>query len=148
MSDDRERLIRNLFAAYLANDRQQVSDALAHDFRFTSPFDDNINKVAYFERCWRDTGWIAQHDIERIFVAGDEAFVTYRCVATDGKSFRNTEFFTLSDGKVSRIEVFFGAAFQDGRFVPQARWERPRVENNDLRNNFHDPVGIVKPRPS
>ena len=64
MPDDRERLIRKLFAAYLANDRQQVSDALAEDFRFTSPFDDDLDKATYFERCWRDTGWIARHDIE------------------------------------------------------------------------------------
>ena len=121
MPEDIERVIRNLFAGYLANDRQQVSDALADDFRFTSPFDDNINKVDYFERCWRDTGWIARHEIERIFVAGNEAFVTYRCLARDGRSFRNTEFFTFKAGKVCRIEVYFGAAFQDGRFVPQAR---------------------------
>jgi len=121
MPDDVERTIRNLFAAYLANDREQVSDALADDFRFVSPFDDDINKADYFERCWRDTGWIARHDIERIFAAGDEAFVTYRCLARDGRSFRNTEFFTFEAGKVRRIEVYFGAAFQDGRFVPQAR---------------------------
>ncbi|MCK1744542.1 nuclear transport factor 2 family protein [Bradyrhizobium sp. 139] len=121
MSDDCERLIRNLFAAYLANDRQQVADALADDFRFTSPFDDDLDKAAYFERCWKDTGWIARHDIERIFVRGDEAFVTYRCLATDGRSFRNTEFFTFVAGKVRSIEVYFGAAFQDGQFVPQPR---------------------------
>ncbi len=118
---DRERLIRDLFAAYLVNDRQQVADALADDFRFTSPFDDDIDKAAYFERCWKDTGWIARHDIERIFVQGDEAFVTYRCLATDGRSFRNTEFVAFAGGKVRRIEVYFGAAFQNGRFVPQLR---------------------------
>src|SRR5262245_4367514 len=102
MPDDRKRLIRNLFAAYLANDRQSVSDALADDFRVTSPSDDDVDKEAYFERCWRDTGWIARHDIERIFVAEDEAFVTYRCLATDGRSFRNTAFFTFAGDKVRR----------------------------------------------
>ncbi|MCK1383787.1 nuclear transport factor 2 family protein [Bradyrhizobium sp. 21] len=121
MPDDVEHLLRNLFAAYLANDRQQVSDALADDFRFTSPFDDGLDKATYFERCWRDTGWIARHDIERIFVRGDEAFVTYRCLARDGRSFRNTEFFTFERGKVRRIEVYFGATFQGGRFMPQPR---------------------------
>ena len=121
MSDHVERVIRNLFAAYLANDRQRVADVLADDFRFTSPFDDDLDKATYFERCWRDTGWIARHDIERIFVKGDEAFVTYRCLARDGRSFRNTEFFTFAAAKVRLIEVYFGAAFQDGRFVPQPR---------------------------
>lgn len=121
MPGHHEHLIRSLFAAYLANDRQQVSAALADEFRFTSPFDDDLDKATYFERCWKDTGWIARHDIERIFVAGDEAFVTYLCLARDGRSFRNTEFFTFEGGKVRRIEVYFGAARQDGRFLPQPR---------------------------
>jgi hypothetical protein len=121
MPDVHERLIRDLFAAYLANDRPRVADALADDFRFTSPFDDDIDKATYLERCWGDSGWIARHDIERIFVRGEEAFVTYLCLATDGRSFRNTEFFAFASGKVRRIEVYFGAARKDGRFLPQPR---------------------------
>ena len=46
MPDDREHLIRKIFAAYLANDRQRVSDALAEDFRFTSPFDDGLDNAS------------------------------------------------------------------------------------------------------
>ena len=121
MPDVHERLIRDLFAAYLANDRPRVADALADDFRFTSPFDDDLDKATYFERCWGASGWIARHDIERIFVRGEEAFVTYLCLATDGRSFRNTEFFAFASGKVRRIEVYFGAARKDGRFLPQPR---------------------------
>lgn len=102
MPDHHERLIRDLFAAYLANDRQRVADALADDFRFTSPFDDDLDKASYFERCWSDSGWIARHHIERIFVRGEEAFVTYFCLATDGRSFRNTEFFTRRQGPSHR----------------------------------------------
>jgi len=104
-----------------AADPVSVEDTLAADFRFTSPYDDHLDKATYFERCWRDTGWITSHDIERIFVHGDEAFVTYRCLATDGRSFRNTEFLTFVGGKVRRIEVYFGAAYLDGRFAPQPR---------------------------
>jgi len=121
MIENRERQIRNLFAAYLANDRRQVADALADDFRFTSPFDDDLDKATYFERCWKHSGWIARHDIERIFVQGDEAFVTYLCLAADGRSFRNTEFFAFAGGKIRRIDVYFGAAWQDGHFLPQQR---------------------------
>jgi hypothetical protein len=119
MPADRERLIRELFAAYLANDRQRVADALADDFRFTSPFDHDLDKETYFVRCWKDTGWIERHDIERIFVRGDEAFVTYRCLARDGRSFGNTEFLAFAGDKVGRIEVFFGAVYQHGVFVRQ-----------------------------
>jgi hypothetical protein len=55
------------------------------------------------------------------FVDGDEAFVTYLCVAkghkNGGKSFRNTEFFVFDGDKVKRIDVYFGAAYENGVFV-------------------------------
>jgi ketosteroid isomerase-like protein len=112
-------IIRAVFAAYLANDRSVVEQALADDFRFTSPYDDHIDKATYFERCWRNSDWIEHHELERIFVEGDEAFVTYACVAKNGKSFRNTEFFAFADDKIKRIDVYFGATYQNGVFVRQ-----------------------------
>lgn len=114
-------LIRGVFAAYRANDRQSVEDCLTEDFRFTSPFDDGIDKATYFAKCWRDSGWIERQDLERIFVDGDAAFVTYQCVAKDGKSFRNTEFFVFAGDRVRSIDVYFGAEYRDGGFVPQGR---------------------------
>jgi ketosteroid isomerase-like protein len=112
-------IIRAIFAAYMANDRGAVQDALTEDFRFTSPYDDQTDKTTYFERCWRNTEWIERHELERIFVEGDQAFITYKCVAKDGKNFRNTEFFTFEGDKVKRIDVYFGATYQDGVFVRQ-----------------------------
>jgi ketosteroid isomerase-like protein len=113
-------IIRALFAAYLLNDRKAVEDAFTDDFRFTSPYDDEIDKPTYFVRCWGVTDWIERHELERIFVEGDEAFVTYRCLAKGGKSFRNTEFFSFEGGKIKRIDVYFGATYQDGAFVRQS----------------------------
>ena len=118
-SADKAEMIRALFAAYRANDRKAVEDALADDFRFTSPYDDNIDKATYFERCWRNSDWIERHELERIFVEGDEGFVTYRCVAKGGKNFRNTEFLTFAGDRIRRIDVYFGATYQDGAFVKQ-----------------------------
>jgi ketosteroid isomerase-like protein len=121
MSDrNRADAIRAIFDAYMANDRQSVENALADDFRFTSPYDDSIDKPTYFARCWRNTDWIERHQLEKVFVEGDEAFVTYKCVAKGGKSFRNTEFFAFEGDKVSRIDVYFGATYQDGAFVRQS----------------------------
>jgi hypothetical protein len=121
MSDrDKAGIIRAIFAGYMANDRNAVEDALTEDFRFTSPYDDAIDKATYFARCWRDTGWIERHELEKIFVEGDEAYVTYRCVAKGGKSFRNTEFFRFAGDKVRRIDVYFGATYQGGVFVKLA----------------------------
>lgn len=120
MSDvDKEKIIRTLFAAYLTDNRKAVEDVFAADFRFTSPYDDRIDKRTYFERCWRSSNWIERHDLERIVVQGDDAFVTYKCVAKGGKSFRNTEFFEFENDKVKRIDVYFGATYQDGAFVKQ-----------------------------
>ena len=118
MSDlDREKIIRALFAAYLADDRNAVEGVLAEDFRFISPYDNGIDKGTYFERCWRGSGWIERHELEKIMVEGDDAFVTYKCVAKGGKSFRNTEFFGFENDKIKRIDVYFGATYQDGAFV-------------------------------
>src|SRR5881396_1940600 len=112
-------IIRGIFAAYLANDRKRVENVLADDFRFTSPYDDHIDKPTYFERCWKGSDWIERHELEKIFVEGDEAFVTYRCVARGGRTFRNTEFFVFEDDKVKRIDVYFGATYENGAFVKQ-----------------------------
>jgi ketosteroid isomerase-like protein len=119
MPSSKAEMIRAIFAAYMSNDRRVVEDALTDDFRFTSPYDDEIDKATYFERCWRNSDWIERHELEKIFVDGNEAFVTYRCVAKGGKNFRNTEFFTFEGGRVKRIDVYFGATYQDGVFVKQ-----------------------------
>jgi hypothetical protein len=118
-STSRAYTIRAIFAAYLSDDRKFVEEAFSEGFRFTSPYDDNIDKPTYFERCWNNSDWIERHELERIFVEGDEAFVTYRCVAKGGRTFRNTEFFGFEGDKVKRIDVYFGAAYQNGAFVKQ-----------------------------
>jgi ketosteroid isomerase-like protein len=119
MTCNKSDLIRALFAAYLANDRETVEAALTDNFSFTSPYDDAIDKATYFARCWRGSDWIEQHELEKMIVDGSEAFVTYRCLAKDGKSFRNTEFFVFEGDKIRRIHVYFGASYQDGVFVRQ-----------------------------
>ncbi len=119
MPMQKAEIIRAVFAAYLSNDRKAVEDALTDDFRFTSPYDDGIDKATYFARCWRNTDWIERHQLERIFVECGEAFVTYQCLAKGGKHFRNTEFFSFEGDKIKRIDVYFGATYENGAFVRQ-----------------------------
>ena len=114
---NKSEMIRKLFAAYMANDRKAVEAAFTDDFRFTSPYDDEIDKTTYFERCWQVPDWIERQDLETIMAEGEAAFVTYHCVAKNGKSFRNTEFFTFAGERIRRIDVYFGATYQDGVFV-------------------------------
>jgi ketosteroid isomerase-like protein len=118
---DKADIVRDLFAAYMANDRKAVENAFTEDFRFTTPYDDEIDKATYFERCWKVSDWIARQNLERIFADGDGAFVTYQCVGKDGNSFRNTEFFTFDGDKIKRIDLYFGAAYEGGKFVKQSR---------------------------
>jgi DNA polymerase III alpha subunit (gram-positive type) len=40
-------------------------------------------------------------------------------VAKGGKSFCNTEFFAFAGDKINRIDVYFGAGYQNGAFVKQ-----------------------------
>lgn len=119
MSSEKPEIIRALFAAYLTNDRNVVENYLTDDFRFTSPYDDEIDKATYFARCWKNSDWIARHELEKILVEGNDAFVTYRCLAKDGKSFRNTEFFRFEGDKIKRIDVYFGATYRHGVFARQ-----------------------------
>ena len=116
---NKSEIIRALFAAYMSNDRKAIENSFTDDFRFTTPYDDRIDKATYFERCWKASDWIERQELERIFVEGDEAFVTYKCTAKGGKTFRNTEFFVFEGDSIKQIDVYFGATYQDGAFVKQ-----------------------------
>ena len=118
-SAGKTEIIRNLFAAYMKNDRRAVEAVFTDDFRFTSPYDDEIDKATYFERCWRVSDWIERQDLERVMVEGDAALVTYRCVTREGKSFRNTEAYEFAGDRIVRIDVYFGATYENGVFVKQ-----------------------------
>jgi ketosteroid isomerase-like protein len=115
---DKATIIRAMFAAYRDKQRQVVEDTLADDFTFTSPYDDAIDKAEYFRRCWPVSERIESNEVERIFVQGDEAFVTYR-VRHEGDEFRNTEFFVFDGDRIRSVDVYFGASYRDGRFVRQ-----------------------------
>ncbi len=76
MSNSKSDIVRALFAAYRSSDRKAVEDSLTEGFRFTSPYDDAIDKAEYFVRCWRGSEWLERHELERMFVQGEQAFVT------------------------------------------------------------------------
>lgn len=116
-ASDRKRIVRDLFAAYHQGKREIVEAILDDDLTFTSPYDDAIDKAAYFERCWPTSNSIGSHDLERIVEADDDVLVTYLCRMKDGKSFRNTEVLMFSGSRIRAIEVYFGASYRNGKFV-------------------------------
>jgi hypothetical protein len=48
-------------------------------------------------------------DLDKMVTSGDEAYVIYNGWTTDGKLFRNSDYFKLKGGKISAYECFFGA---------------------------------------
>src|ERR1700734_201736 len=101
-----EEIIRKYYSLWSQQSEWRPVDLmLTDDFRFTSPVDDRISKSAFKTGCW-DTqhALIAGHDLDRVFVIGDQAFVRYTCRTKNGKSFRNVEYLQLKGGKIEAIE--------------------------------------------
>lgn len=103
-----EDIVHACFRAYAEKDRAAIEALIAPDFRFTSPLDDAIDREAYFARCWPNSARQKRIDVVRLFVDGDQAFVTYECTTHEGKRFRNTEFHRTRGGQLVQVEVYFG----------------------------------------
>jgi ketosteroid isomerase-like protein len=101
-------IVTAAYKAYADKDRAMIDRLISREFRFTSPLDDGIDRAAYFERCWPNSEAMVHHEIQRIHVDGEAAFVTYECLMKDGRRFRNTEFLTTRGGQVTSVEVYFG----------------------------------------
>jgi ketosteroid isomerase-like protein len=104
-----EKLARAYYAAFVNKDWNSLQGILADGFTFTSPVDDHISLNAFKERCWPNADKIKRCDIDKLVVSGDIAFVIYNGWTTDGKLFRNSDYFKIKDGKISEYECFFGA---------------------------------------
>ena len=117
---DTAAIVRAMYEAFRDRRRADAEALLAPEFHFTSPYDDKINRAAFFARCWPNGDRISAFHIERIMADADGAFITYRCVAKEGTSFRNTEYLTVKNGQVTGADVYFGASYRDGVFVPKS----------------------------
>jgi len=85
-----------------------LQQILADGFTFSSPLDDHISVAAVKERCWPNAYNIKHFDLEKVVVSGDDAFVISNGWTNSGKSFRNTDYFKVKDGKIAAYECFFG----------------------------------------
>jgi len=104
-----EKVVREYYSAYEKKDWHILELILADGFTFTSPAgDDHISLSQYKEKCWPNSENTKKFDLEKIIVAGDDAFVTYNGWTSDGRLFRNTERFRLKEGKIIENECFFG----------------------------------------
>jgi ketosteroid isomerase-like protein len=112
LSATKEQLIRKWYAAWEQKDWGPVDALLADNFTFSSAAgDDHISKSTFKTRCWdTQAKLIERSDLERVIVRGNDAFVKYLCHTTNGKSYRNVEYFRVRDGKVEDLECYFGGA--------------------------------------
>ena len=107
-------ITRGYFQAYVTGDRAFVERHMADGFTFTSPFDDAIDREAYFRRCWPNNSNHRRFDIEAIAQDGDKVLVAYRANMATGNpthptaTFRNAECHAFEKGRLKTVTVFFG----------------------------------------
>jgi ketosteroid isomerase-like protein len=114
MAENPTELARRYFAAFQGANRAEMEALLADDFTFTSPWDDHIDRAAYFERCFSHAGEFRFRLPMRTFAEGGEAVVVYETDGKPGGTFHNAELFRAEGGRIRSIEVFFG-------FIPGAQ---------------------------
>jgi ketosteroid isomerase-like protein len=117
-ADHMRRVIASAYRAYETDDRAAIEETIAAEFSFTSPYDDAIDRAAYFERCWPNHETIATMELQRVVIEGDAAYVTYLGTDLSGRQFRNTEYLVFRNGRIASIEVYVGPEYHDGRFIP------------------------------
>jgi ketosteroid isomerase-like protein len=108
LADDRLQTVRDSFGAYESGNRDVLEEILSGDFTFYSPPDPGIDRATYFERCWPNSELTERFEFVRLIEVADEVIVTYNLTKSDGSRGRNTEIFTFTGDKISRVEVYFG----------------------------------------
>lgn len=107
-------LARGYYRAFENHDRSFIENNLAEGFTFTSPFDDHIDREAYFSRCWPATPLHQKFSFVTVMQDGDKVFVVYDAqmhmpnATHPAAQFRNAELLAFANGKLKSVEVFFG----------------------------------------
>ena len=111
---DLTNLARGYYRAFENHDWSFIENNLAPGFTFTSPFDDHIDREAYFRRCWPATPLHQKFAFVTVMQDGDRVFVAYDAQMRmpnethPAAQFRNAELLTFENGKLKSVEVFFG----------------------------------------
>ena len=114
MQGDLTLRVRDYFRAYEKGDRSLIEGTMAEGFTFTSPFDDAIDRDAYFRRCWPNNTNHRRFDIEAIAQDGDKVVVVYVANMATGNpvhptaTFRNAECHAFVQRRLKSVTVFFG----------------------------------------
>lgn len=99
---------RACLQAYVDKDRAAIEKLLDHDYHFTSPIDNALDRATYFEICWPNSAGMARFNYIYEIEHGDCAFIVYEAETSEGRRFRNCEVHTVRGGKLVATEVYFG----------------------------------------
>ena len=102
------KIIMAWYAAWEKIDWNTMTQILADGFTFSSPVDDHIKINVVKEKCWPNAGNIKTVDVQQLIMDRDGVFVIANGYNRVGKLFRNCDYFTIKDGKISAYECFFG----------------------------------------
>jgi hypothetical protein len=94
--------------AYADKDRPAAERLIAEDFRFTSPFDNGLDRATYFARCWPNSERMEAVTPIHGCEDGERAFLIYEAQIQGGKRLRNCEVYTARAGQLTSVEVYFG----------------------------------------
>ncbi len=105
---------KGYYRAYERHDPDWVARELAEGFTFTSPFDDHIDREAYFARCWPKEPLHQKFDFVAVAQDGDRVALVYQATLRrpnavhPAMQFRHAALLTFENGKLKSVEVFFG----------------------------------------
>jgi ketosteroid isomerase-like protein len=108
MSNTALTVARATLQAYVDKDRAAIEALLDQDFYFTSPIDNALDRATYLEVCWPNSLAMERFDSIHEAEAENCAFIVYEAHTSTGKRFRNSEVYTVRDGKLLATEVYFG----------------------------------------
>lgn len=94
--------------AFVDKDRAAIEELLADDFHFTSPMDNALDRATYLKICWPNSALMARFETICEVEQRDRAFIVYEGQTSTGKRFRNSEVYTVREGKLVMTEVYFG----------------------------------------
>jgi ketosteroid isomerase-like protein len=102
-------IVRAYFSAYETKDRAALESLLHENFTFSSPHDPDLDRQSYFERCWPNSVNTSAFEIQHLVEREGHAFVLYECTPKVGAAFSNAEYFRVVEGKVTKVQVFYGS---------------------------------------
>jgi len=104
-----KHLIQSYFQAWEQGSWEKIQTLLDDDFKFTSPDDDKINLKQFQTKCWIPMhAHIGKFDLDVILSDEEGCFVRYSNSSEGRKPIRCAEYFTVKNGKIDSIDVFWG----------------------------------------